>query len=73
MDVASPLFVRMERWAACIFRETLTIDDRMRIVSTSLSEHAMISRHVSQRKTLEQFVCPALQSTPTREREWTGA
>ena len=42
----------VERWGACIFRETLTARARQRVVSTSLSEHEMISRKVrSQRCT----------------------
>lgn len=51
----------IERWGACIFRETLTIRDRMRVVSTSLSEHEMISRKVREQNMLQQLDSQPLQ------------
>ena len=51
----------VERWGACIFRETLTVRARLRVVSTSLSEHEMISRKVRSQSTLNQLEPPPLQ------------
>ena len=51
----------VERWGACIFRETLTIRGRMRVVSTSLSEHEMVSRKVREQNMLHQLDAPPLQ------------
>ncbi|ETO00032.1 hypothetical protein RFI_37426, partial [Reticulomyxa filosa] len=50
-----------ERWGACILREQLTIRDRTRVVSTSLSEHERISRIIRQQKSLEQLPPPPVQ------------
>merc|ERR1712176_1139776 len=51
----------VERWGACIFRETLTVRARLRVVSTSLSEHEMISRKVRNQSTMNQLEAPPLQ------------
>eukprot|EP01083_Nonionella_stella_P028526 78569_1 len=53
----------VERWGAAIFRETLTQRARLRVVSTSLSEHEMISRKVRgvRESTLSQLEAPPLQ------------
>lgn len=51
----------VERWGAAIFRETLTVRARLRVVSTSLSEHEMISRTVRSQSTFKQLQPPPLQ------------
>ena len=53
----------VERWGAAIFRETLTKRARLRVVSTSLSEHQMISRTVRSQSTFKQLEPPPLQNT----------
>ena len=57
----------IERWGSCIFRERLTIRDRTRVVSTSLSEHEMVSKKVREQQSMFGFVLPHMIGPPLQD------